>query len=488
MKEMMEDDGDVLREKCGLFGIYGHEKAAEVTYLGLFALQHRGEESAGIATSTGESLLVHKELGHVGEVFHPENLKRLKGNIAIGHVRYSTTGSTLLKNAQPIMVDYSRGQIAVAHNGNLVNAKKLHDELEAYGSIFASTVDSEIIVHLMARPQNRTREEGLINALRQIEGAYCFTILTEHELIGARDPHGFRPLCLGRLGNAYVLASETCAFDLIQADFIREIEPGEVVIINEHGVKSLHPFREEAIRKAFCIFEHVYFARPDSHIFGESVARVRERLGEMLAKEHPAEADLVIPVPDSGNFAALGYSRASGIPFAFGFTRNHYIGRTFILPEQAAREFKVRIKLNPLKEMIRGQRVIIVDDSIVRGNTARSRVRELRTAGAREVHMRVSCPPHRSPCYYGIDFPKKEELLANNYSMEEIKKFLDVESIGYLSEEGLLSAVTAFPKDHYCTACFTGKYPTPVEPDTDKFAFETPRRIDPLSKTEKKGG
>lgn len=473
---MIKETDDRLREKCGLFGIYGHESAAELTYLGLFALQHRGEESAGIATSDGKHLLVQKALGLVGDVFTPDVLKRLPGKIAIGHVRYSTTGSTLLKNAQPIMVDYSRGQIAVGHNGNLVNAKRLHDELEAYGSIFASTVDSEIIVHLMARPDYKSREEGLMNALRQLEGAYCFVMLTEDELIGIRDPHGFRPLCLGRLGDAYVLASETCALDLIRAQFIREIEPGEVVIINEKGLRSLYPFRGENIRKAYCIFEHVYFARPDSHIFGEGVARVREKLGEILAQEHPVDADIVIPVPDSGNYAALGFSRVSKTPFGFGFTRNHYIGRTFILPEQSAREFKVRIKLNPLKEIIKDKRVVIVDDSIVRGNTARSRVKELRSAGAREVHMRVSCPPHRFPCYYGIDFPNPKELLANNYSMNEIKKFLDVESIGYLSEEGLLRAVSAFSKNEYCTACFMGRYPTVIEGEIDKFSLEKSRK------------
>jgi len=464
-----------LKEKCGIVGIYGHENAAELAYLGLFSLQHRGEESAGIAVSDGKYLHTHKALGLVGDIFKPEVLKQLPGRMAIGHVRYSTTGSTLLKNAQPIMVDYSRGQIAVAHNGNLVNAKRLRDELEAYGSIFGSTVDSEIIVHLMARPETKTREEGLLKAVRQLEGAYCFAMLTEDALIGIRDPHGFRPLCLGKLGDAYVLASETCALDLIHAQFIRDIEPGEVLIISEKGLKSFYPFRDTVVKKAFCIFEHVYFSRPDSHVFGESVAKVRERLGEVLAREHPAQADIVVPVPDSGNFAALGFSRVSGIPFSFGFTRNHYIGRTFILPEQATREFKVRIKLNPLRDMIEGKRVVIVDDSIVRGNTSKSRVRELRVSGAKEVHMRVSCPPHRFPCYYGIDFPKSSELIANNHSFDEIKKFLDVDSLGYLSEDGLLSAVTAFPKEQYCTACFSGKYPTEIGEDSDKFYFENQR-------------
>lgn len=471
----MEESEKSLKEKCGLVGVYGHDKAAELAYLGLFSLQHRGEESAGIAASDGSLLRLHKALGLVGDIFNPPVIRQLPGHIAIGHVRYSTTGSTLIKNAQPIMVDYSRGQIAVAHNGNLTNAKRLRDELEAYGSIFASTVDSEIIIHLMARPESKDWEATLVRAVRQLEGAYCFVMLTEDSLVGIRDPHGFRPLCLGKIGDSHVLASETCALDLLRAEFVREIEPGEIVIINGKGLRSLHPFRGDRKRQAYCIFEHVYFSRPDSRVFGENVARVRERLGEILAKEHPADADVVIPVPDSGNFAALGYARASGIPFAFGFTRNHYIGRTFILPEQSAREFKVRIKLNPLPEMIKGKRVVIVDDSIVRGNTSRSRVKELRISGAKEVHMRVSCPPHRFGCYYGIDFPEKKSLIANNYSMEEIKKFLDVDSIGYLSETGLLAGVTAFPKDSYCTACFSGKYPTQVDEDTGKYSLESSR-------------
>lgn len=472
---MIEHDDDVLKEKCGLFGIYNHENAADLTYLGLFALQHRGEESAGISAFDGQAIRTHKALGLVGDVFKPDVLKNLPGNSAIGHVRYSTTGSTMLKNAQPIMVDYSRGQIAVAHNGNLVNFKRLRDELEAHGSIFSSTVDSEIIIHLMARPDSKNLEDSLVTALKQIEGAYCFVMLTQEALVGARDPHGFRPLCLGKLGDTYILASETCALDLVKADFVREIEPGEVVIIDKKGVRSLFPFAGEQHRKGFCVFEHVYFARPDSRIFGETVSLVRMRLGEVLAKENPTEADVVMPVPDSGNFAALGYSHASGIPYAMGFIRNHYIGRTFILPEQTWRENKVRIKLNPVRELIEGKRIIIVDDSIVRGNTARSRVRELRRAGAKEVHMRVSCPPHRYPCYYGIDFPKREELIANNYSMAEIEKFLEVDSLGYLSEKGMLSAVTAHPPESYCTACFSGNYPGPVEAEANKFSLEVKR-------------
>ena len=466
---------DEVRDHCGVFGICGHPKASEIAYLGLFALQHRGEESAGICTSDGKALHVHKNLGLVGDVFNEEILKNLPGQSAIGHVRYSTTGSTTLANAQPIKVDYSRGQVAVAHNGNLVNARYLRDELEAYGSIFSGTSDSEIIVHLMAKPSYSTAVESVLGMVRKLEGAFTLTLLTENELIGVRDPHGFRPLCLGKLDGAWVLASENCALELIEAEFIREIEPGEVIVINENGPKSYHPFEGERIRKAFCAFEHVYFARPDSRIFGENVGMVRERLGKYLAREQPAQADIVVPVPDSGNFAALGFSNESGIPLAHGFTRNHYIGRTFINPTQSVRTLKVKIKLNPIREVVEGKRVVVVDDSIVRGNTSKSRVKLLRRAGAKEVHMRISCPPHVSPCFYGIDFPSREELLASTHSMDEIKEFLDVESIGYLSREGLLRAVSgdkANLNSNFCTACWSGDYPTPLFDEMDKFKLE----------------
>ncbi len=465
---------DEVKHHCGVFGIYGHPRAAEITYLGLFALQHRGEESAGIATSDGKELRVYKNLGLVGEIFNEEVLKKLPGRAAIGHVRYSTTGSTTLTNAQPIKVDYSRGQVAVAHNGNLVNAKYLRDELEAYGSIFTGTTDSEIIVHLMAKPSYKTREESVLETAKRIEGAFTLTLLTRDELVGVRDPYGFRPLCLGKLDGAWVLASENCALDLIEAEFVREIEPGEVIFIDERGPRSFHPFKEET-RRAFCAFEHVYFARPDSKIFGENVAKVRERLGHFLAQEQPADADIVVPVPDSGSYAALGYSNESGIPLAHGFTRNHYIGRTFINPTQSVRTLKVKIKLNPIREVVEGKRVVVIDDSIVRGNTSRSRVKLLRRAGAKEVHMRISCPPHVSGCYYGIDFPSKTELLASTHTMEEIKKFLDVDSIGYLSREGLLRAVSGGReslKNDFCTACWTGEYPTPLFDEVDKFKLE----------------
>lgn len=466
---------DEVKDHCGVFGIYGHPKASEITYLGLFALQHRGEESAGICTSDGKELRLAKGLGLVGDLFNEKLLESLKGYAAIGHVRYSTTGSTTLNNAQPIKVDYSRGQVAVAHNGNLVNAKYLRDQLEAYGSIFTGTTDSEIIVHLMAKPSYTTREESILETVKRMEGAFTLVFLTEDDLVGVRDPYGFRPLCLGKLNGAWVLASENCALELIEAEFVREIEPGEVVFIDERGPRSFYPFKGELTRKAFCAFEHVYFARPDSTIFGQNVAMVRERLGRYLAEEQPARADIVIPVPDSGNFSALGYSMESGIPLAHGFTRNHYIGRTFINPLQSVRTMKVKIKLNPIREVVSGKRVVVVDDSIVRGNTSRSRVKLLRRAGAKEVHMRISCPPHVSPCFYGIDFPSKQELLASTHSMEEIKKFLDVESIGYLSREGLLRAVSGEqPEQHqnFCTACWTGEYPTPLFDEIDKFKLE----------------
>ncbi len=479
--------GENLKDKCGVFGIFNHPEAARITYLGLFALQHRGEEGAGICTSDGEDLHIYKDRGVVGEVFDEEKISRLPGPHAIGHVRYSTTGSSNQVNVQPYKVNYSRGQVAVAHNGNLVNAQILRAELEAYGSIFGSTMDSEIFVHLMANPIYRNVEEAAIESVKRVVGAYSLCILSEKKLIAMRDPQGFRPLCFGRLGQSYVVASETCAFDLIEADFIREIEPGEVLVIDEKGPRSFYPFsakggsadssggKEQVHKKAHCIFEHVYFARPDSTVFGDNVALVRERLGRILAQEHPAKADLVIPVPDSGNFAAMGFAKESGIPLAHGFTRNHYVGRTFISPTQAARLLKVKIKLNPIREVVDGKRLIVVDDSIVRGNTAKSRVKLLRRAGAREVHMRVSCPPHVSPCYYGIDFPSKDELLACKSSMDEIKAFLDVESIGYLSLEGMLSATTQ-KAENFCTACFSGNYPTHVFDDFDKLKLEKKRQ------------
>jgi amidophosphoribosyltransferase len=475
MGEGWGEGEDKLRDECGIVGIFGHERATELAYLGLFSLQHRGEESAGIVVCDKGELVCHKGMGLVDDVFDDTILKSLPGHAAIGHVRYSTTGTSNIKNAQPILVDYSRGQIAVAHNGNLINAKYLRDELEAHGLIFSSTVDSEIFIHLLAHPKYRNQTESILGAIRKVQGAFSLVILTGDSLIGLRDPHGFRPLCIGKIGSAYVLASETCALNLIGAEYIRDVEPGEVVIINSHGLRSEFPFKEEKHIVSQCIFEHVYFARPDSKVFGESVALVRERLGAELAKLYPVDADMVIPVPDSGNFAAIGYAKHSKIPYRAGFTRNHYIGRTFISPIQSKRSFRVRIKLSPVREVIEGQRVVVVDDSIVRGNTARTRVHALREAGAKEVHLRISCPPHISPCYYGIDFPDKKELIAVNHSLKEIERFLEVDSLGYLTVDALLGAVKAHPKTSYCVSCFTDKHPVAPEGGFNKFSLERNR-------------
>ncbi|MBI4314047.1 MAG: amidophosphoribosyltransferase [Candidatus Omnitrophica bacterium] len=460
---------DEIKECCGLFGIYNHPDAARLTYLGLYALQHRGEESAGMVVSDGTVLRGVKGMGLVENVFTSERLAELKGSYAIGHTRYSTTGSSQLKNAQPLQVDYSRGSLAIAHNGNLINAWLLRDELEAHGSIFQTTVDSEVILHLMARPTFRRFEEVLVDSLLRISGAFSLVILREEELIGVRDPSGFRPLCLGKFGESFVLASETCALDLIGAEHVRDIEPGEVVIINQNGVRSIKPFPET--RKAFCIFEHVYFARPDSMVFGESVHMVRERLGRQLALEHPVKADMIIAIPDSGNSAALGYSHASGIPLEIGMARNHYAGRTFIQPLQQNRDFKVRVKFNPVREVLKGKRVIVVDDSIVRGTTCKARLKSIRDAGATEIHMRVSCPPIKHPCFYGIDFPTKGELIACTHTQEQIRGFLEVDTLGFVSLEGMLKAVKG-DRANYCTACYTGEYPIPFGGEADKYVLE----------------
>ena len=458
-----------IKEHCGLFGIYNHPEAARMSYLGLFSLQHRGEESAGIVVSDGKALRKHVGMGLVADVFKEQELNSLKGHMAIGHTRYSTTGSSLLKNAQPLQVDYSRGSIAIAHNGNLINALLLRDELEAHGSIFQTTIDSEVIHHLLADPDFAHFKEALVDTLQKIKGAFSLLILREDELIGIRDPNGFRPLCLGKLGESTILASETCALDLLGATFIREVEPGEVVFVDDSGIRSLKPFSPREL--SHCIFEHVYFARPDSTIFGESVHQVRRRLGRRLAQEHPADADVVIAIPDSGNSAALGYSLESGIPFEIGMTRNHYVGRTFIQPSQRTRDFQVRVKFNPVKGALAGKRVVVVDDSIVRGTTCKARLKSIRAAGAKEIHMRVSCPPIKNPCFYGIDFPTREELIACTHSLKEIQEFLEVDSLGFLSIEGLLSGVTANPA-HYCTACYSGKYPLPFGREADKYILE----------------
>jgi amidophosphoribosyltransferase len=456
---------------CGVFGIYGHPSAAELTYYGLYALQHRGQESAGIVTSDGREFREAKGMGLVSQIFKGNTLHDLVGDIAVGHTRYSTTGSSHLRNAQPLTVDCAHGQIAIAHNGNLTNAAALRNELEGRGSIFQTTVDSEIILHLMAQPRlNGERTNNLIQVMRRIEGAYSLVIMTEKELIGARDPHGFRPLCIGRIDDAYVLASETCALDLIHAKFVRDVEPGEIVVINQDGLTSLQAFPEHE-RRAFCIFEYVYFARPDSTIANRNVYKVRVEMGRQLAREFPVEADAVVPVPDSGNCAALGYSLESGIPFEMAFVRNHYVGRSFLQPSQLIRDFSVRVKLNLIEELVKDKRVVVVDDSIVRGTTCKARVNNLKEAGAKEVHVLVSCPPHMHPCVYGIDFPDRSKLMAANHSLEEIRKYLNADSLHYLSQEGLIAA-TGLPKNAFCMACYDGNYPVAFDPAVDKHIIE----------------
>ncbi len=458
---------------CGVFGVYGHPSAAELTYYGLYALQHRGQESAGIVTSDGQSFHELKGMGLVSQVFKGGALQELHGHIAVGHTRYSTTGSSQLRNAQPLTVDCARGQIAIAHNGNLTNAAALRAALEARGSIFQTTVDSEIILHLMAQPDPVGHSNSLLQAVRRIEGAYSLVVMTENELIGVRDPHGFRPLCLGRLDDAYVLASETCALDLIHAKFVRDVEPGEIVVINQQGVQSLQAFPEHP-RRAFCIFEYVYFARPDSTIAGRNVYKVRVDMGRELARQFPIAADVVVPVPDSGNCAALGYSLESGIPFEMAFVRNHYVGRSFLQPSQLIRDFSVRVKLNLSEELVKDKRVIVVDDSIVRGTTCKARVNNLKEAGAREVHVLVSCPPHMHPCVYGIDFPDRSKLMAANHPLEEIRKYLNADSLHYLSQEGMVRA-TGLPATAFCMACYDGNYPVAFDPATDKEIIERRR-------------
>lgn len=460
---------DKPQHECGVFGVYGHPDAALLTYYGLFALQHRGQESAGIVTAAGSNqpFNIHRGMGLVSQVFQEKDLQQLRiGTRAIGHVRYSTSGSSTLKNAQPLVVDCARGQLAIAHNGNLVNAAVLREELESNGSIFQTTVDSEIILHLLARPTGR---KNVLSALRLVEGAFSFVLMGEQEIIGVRDPFGFRPLVLGKLDDAFILASETCALDLVHADYIREIEPGEVVIINDDGIRSEWPFKEE--RKAFCIFEYVYFARPDSLINDRNVSKARVAMGVELAKLHPVDADIVVPVPDSGNYAALGFSHELNIPYEHAFVRNHYIGRTFLQPTQLIRDFNVRVKLNLIKELVKGKRVVVVDDSVVRGTTARARVVNLREAGAQEVHLRISCPPHKYACYYGIDFPDPKNLLANQFKPEEMAEYLGVDSIGYLDIDGMIRA-TGLPKNEFCLACFNGEYPVPIDRELDKFIIE----------------
>jgi len=465
---------------CGVFGIYGHPNAAELTYYGLYALQHRGQESAGIVSSDGTQWRSYKGMGLVSQIFNGDVLNGLTGSMAVGHTRYSTTGSSHIRNAQPLTVDCARGQIAIAHNGNLTNAAELREQLENRGSIFQTTVDSEIILHLMAQPSLNGHENNLIETVRRIEGAFSLVIMTENELIGVRDPHGFRPLCIGKVDDAYVLSSETCALDLIHAKFVRDVEPGEIVIINKDGLKSVQAYPEQE-RRAFCIFEYVYFARPDSTIANRNVYKVRVEMGRQLARENPVEADIVVPVPDSGNYAALGYSLETSIPYEIAFIRNHYVGRSFLQPTQLIRDFNVRVKLNLIPELVKDKRVIIVDDSIVRGTTCKARVNTLKEAGAKEVHVRVSCPPHMHPCVYGIDFPDRKKLMAANYSLDDIRKYLNADSLAYLSQDGMINS-TGLKKESFCMACYDGQYPVPYDPKTDKHIMERRRaRVEGLA-------
>lgn len=453
---------DHFHDQCGVFGVFGHPEASNLAYLGLYALQHRGQESAGIVSSDGQELHVHRAMGEVEEIFQPSVLAQLPGSLAIGHTRYSTAGDKALLNAQPIMIDCNKGKVALGHNGNLTNAADWRRKLEHRGSIFQTNSDTEVIVHLIARSQARNLSGALGDALNQVEGAYSLVMLTQDELYAVRDPRGFRPLVLGKITtrggfDSWLVASETCAFDLLNAQYVREIEPGEMVRISKCGIESIHFAPKKPHQQ--CIFEHVYFSRPDSIIFGRSVNQSREMLGRMLAREHPVVADIVVPVPDSGVPAAVGYALESGIPFRMGLIRNHYIGRTFIEPSQAIRNFGVKLKLNPIRGLMEGKRVILVDDSIVRGTTSRKIVRMVREAGAKEVHVRISCPPTISPCYYGVDTPTREELIASANTPEEICRFLGADSLGYVSLPALKEAV-GDTQGAFCTSCYTGVYPT----------------------------
>jgi amidophosphoribosyltransferase len=460
---------DRPREECGVFAVYGHEEAAKLTYFGLYALQHRGQESAGIVVSDGECVLEHKAMGLVPDIFNEQIVERLKGHVALGHVRYSTTGSSLLVNAQPFRIQYAGRMLAIAHNGNLVNSRQIRTELENDGSIFQTSMDTEIVLHLVAKSMKKGFEQAMLETMKQVRGAYSMVVMTEDALVAARDPHGFRPLCLGRLNSGYVVTSETCALDLVHAEYVRDVEPGEILIINKNGLRSIQ--LETNCRKAQCIFELIYFSRPDSNVYGQNVYLFRKKQGELLSKEFPVEADLVMPFPDSGNYAAIGYAQSSGLPLEMGVIRNHYVGRTFIEPSQSMRDFGVKVKLNPVRELLRDKRVLIIEDSIIRGTTARTRIRTLRNIGAREVHMLVSCPPHRFPCHYGIDFSTKGELIAAEKSVEEIRDFIGLDSLGYLHVDNLVQA-THIRKEDLCLACFDGEYPVPIDGDFDKYCLE----------------
>jgi amidophosphoribosyltransferase len=446
-----------IHEECGIFGVFGHPEAANLAYLGLYALQHRGQEGAGICSSDGKTLHLEKSMGLISDIFNEKRLKRLPGDSAIGHNRYSTAGSSVLKNVQPLLANYALGSIAIAHNGNLVNAEQMRNELETEGAIFQSSSDSEVVLHLIARAKSEDPYERITEALKDVRGAFSLIFLRENEMIALRDPFGVRPLAIGKVDGAYVVASETCAFDIINAQYIRDVEPGEMVIINENGIRSIQALKSP--RKAFCVFEFIYFSRPDSYIYNHTcVNTIRKNFGKQLAIDSPADADIVIPVPDSGVPAAVGFAEQSGIPFDFGLIRNHYVGRTFIEPKQSIRHFGVKIKLNPVRCLLEGKRVVVVDDSIVRGTTSKKIIKMIReVGGAKEVHMRISSPPTIGPCFYGIDTPTRQELIASTHLVEEIRKYITADSLSYLSISGLRGIVPN--PDDYCTACFDNKYP-----------------------------
>jgi amidophosphoribosyltransferase len=466
---------DKFHDECGVFGIYGHSEAANLAYLGIYAMQHRGQESAGIAASDGHQVRVAKAMGHVADVFNQSVLSKVPGALAISHVRYSTSGESRLANAQPFLIDCAHGQIAIAHNGNLVNAGELRDELVRDGSIFQTSSDTEVVLHLYAKSRAHSVEQAVIESVAQVRGAFSFVMLTQDRLMAVRDPHGFRPLALGRLGDAWVVCSETCALDLIGATYVRDVEPGEVLVIGPDGLHSHRPFPPSKL--AHCVFEHVYFARPDSYVFGQSVNEVRTNFGRVLAREAPVDADVVVPIPDSGVCAAVGFAEESEIPMRMGLIRNHYVGRTFIEPQQSIRHFGVRVKLNPVRSILEGKRVILVDDSIVRGTTSRKIVKMVKAAGAKEVHMRISCPPTVSPCFYGVDTPHRAELIAATHSTEEIRKYLNADSLSYLSLEGLLHAV-GNGSTSYCTSCYTGVYPVAFPRNEQAYLQLTLKQVD----------
>lgn len=451
---------------CGIVGVYNHKEASNLAYLGLYALQHRGQEAAGIVSSDGQQLHTHRAMGLVADIFTEDQIHKLPGKAAIGHVRYSTTGESTIENCQPLVINYSRGWLSVAHNGNLVNVQKLRAELEAHGAIFQSTMDTEVIIHLIAGSRKNALVERIADALKQLKGAYSLVFLTESRLVAVRDPYGWRPLVIGKMQETYVVASETTALDLIGATYVREVEPGEIVIMDGKGLQS-YKLIPAVQKKAQCIFEYIYFSRPDSNVFGRDVYEMRKGFGKQLAREGAVAADVVIPIPDSGLPAAIGYAEESGIPFQMGLIRNHYVGRTFIEPEQSIRHFGVKVKLNPIRQVLQGKRVVVVDDSIVRGTTSQKIVTMLRNAGAKEVHMRISSPPTAWPCFYGIDMPSREELIASSHSIEETGRYLGADSLSYLSWKGLYW-FQKDPGEWFCDACFTGKYPVTIEDKTSK--------------------